>query len=197
MTSQREREDAIYSVERQFAAGSRDVLFAGHPTGFGVHRTIAAMVARRAGLGQRCLVLHPVPRLRIEDLKRCEPGLDVGKLGSGAAVEVASYIEVQRRQADVAPGGSRPSYDLLVMEEGAADKPDRVMAARKAYADVPALTASLTPPMRNLGTFDAASLGLPEAMAAALDGVVTVKRKDFCAGGGMADAGSRAFSWKR
>ena len=87
---------AVEALDRQFDEGARDLSF-GAPIGTGAHLVVAAYAALRAGRGERCLVLHPMPWMRIDDFRRCVPGVDVGSIGSGAMVEVGSYSQAHRR----------------------------------------------------------------------------------------------------
>jgi hypothetical protein len=112
------REDqrqALEIVGRQFGRGARNVAVDGGP-GFRVLRAVARHLAERVGRGQRCLVLNPMPAMRIHDVRSVLPESAVGALGSGAVVEVASYREAERALVDERPRRAWRPYDLVVIE---------------------------------------------------------------------------------
>jgi hypothetical protein len=193
MKLNRDQEKTVEQLDGQFAKGSRNVYF-GNALGFGAHLITSELIARRVAAGQRCLVLHPSPGIRIESLKRDQPGLDVGRLGSGAMVEVTNYPTAGHKVAkgDGAFGADR---DFLLMEEASAEpNSDRIMAIRKAMGAVPVLVAALAPARNPYPRMDAEVLQLgPEAMKAAMAGLVTVRARNWDEMlGGAPDAESAA-----
>lgn len=145
------------ALDGMFARGSRSV-YLGDVVGRGSHRITAALIARRVAAGERCLVVHPTPRMRIDDLKRCEPGLDVGRIGSGAMVEVANY-PVAARMTTASDEASSPGYGFVLMEEASAETTtERITTIRKAAGGAKVLLSSLAPPRNPFPMVDAAML---------------------------------------
>ena len=136
---------SLETIRRQFASGSRSVAFSA-PTGSGTSVVIARHIAERAARGQRCLVLHPVPRIRLDMLVSDAPEVKSGRLDSGAAVEVASYVAAERRLiVQAAP----VDFDLIVMEELRDCDKDRAETLRKAFPRADCLLVGYVEPAVN------------------------------------------------
>lgn len=145
MTLRKDQEQALDMIREQFGRGCR-IIGLGELTGFGVTRTLGQLLKERTADGVKCLALYPAPSPRASDYASHE-GLQVGKLGSGAAVEVASYVAGKRRLVDDG-NVTGADYGFIVMEEIRPTDRAAAMAIMQAFpkADVLVVGAGSVPP---------------------------------------------------
>lgn len=158
---------AIEALDGQFGRGPRNVAVDA-ADGDGVLTALLGHLAARIARGQRCLVLHPMPRLRLLDIGFRLPGVTVGPLGSGSAVEVAGYRAAERAFADDLRLRSQHGFDVVLLEECQDGDSARAKAVRDAFPEADALLVGRPAP-RAICALDAVvvlgtAVGRPEVV---------------------------------
>ena len=145
--------DPIRMVQEQFVPGARRIVSLGEAVGCQVTHRLGALLSDRVAAGARCLVLYPMPWARKTEYARL--GLEVGALGSGAAVEVANYASARRKLVEDG-NAIRADYGFILIED---IRPSEMAAAQdimRVFPNADVLVVSIGAAVPPVCDFDAA-----------------------------------------